>query len=240
LSVGAAVEESKPTAAPLRRRLCQVRNGIPAEGEAIPTTMKTYLKLAACATLMAAASSSVAADYFVRPLVSYVSPIGDAPSTDGYGVCAGTNIGQQNAHEFSFEMSLVRWHEDNPSGAAYPYAGRFYRPAIRYATYLINYRYHFGDRNAKARFYLGPAVGRTYAQLESSIFGFRTWTGDATWSTTWSGSAGVLVRVSPHVELDLGYRFVRIEGADFTLSGVPAKMGTSNSHVIYAGAGWRF
>lgn len=183
--------------------------------------------------------SSQAAETFIKPLVSYV-----APSTEGYsdagavGFAAGTRIGGNNEHEFSFETHYAQWD------------AKFRSPGLnadgtqRFVPNLVGYKIRGNGINTleNVTFYIGPNVGATYIQTEGKASGVISGRDShSAWVLTYGGSAGFIINLSKRLELDIGYRFLRMEAQDdFNLGPFLVRSEAANVSVVSAGLGIKF
>lgn len=187
-------------------------------------------------------AQAAAADSFLRLLVSSDAPT-DAgiSSATGYGLVAGTRIGPKQEHEFSFECHHTAWNIFLLANAMYPVAGRETNTPL-----LLNYRYQFGAHESRIRFYAGPALGFTRVHLNIAIAYPTFAPGPAIernvtdWSFTWSGSAGVLLRLADKADLDLGYRYLCVQDPNHIKGIANLPLDDRKINLFYAGIGFRF
>jgi opacity protein-like surface antigen len=195
-----------------------------------------YLKLVSVTAIFLAVAT-LNASPFVRPYAAYVHPSADGYSDAGaLGVAIGTQTGTRNQHEFSFDWAYTKYNAEVRVGA-YSATG-----TEKYMPYLASYRYLFGAKDAKARFYAGPSLGYTNLLVTASIAGPGVALSGASssWAFTAAGSTGVLVALTDRIALDVGYRFTRIGSADVKVARATFELGDVNVHAAYAGVSFRF
>lgn len=182
------------------------------------------------------------AETFVRPIIGIADP-----STDGYssattgGLCAGYYWHGENASvtkEASLELGYTRW----------TYRGDLEGYSVRakeeYLPVLLNLRAHFpmGQNLDRVRFYFGPSLGLAQARGSAKVkVGSTTYSGSATdWAFCYGGTAGFVFQLSDKVDLDLGFRLLRLEGSDFDVGGSHFEGEASTTKIWYAGLGYRY
>lgn len=198
--------------------------------------LKKAALLIAVAT-MTLANHGLAAEAFIRPTISYVEPATDGfKSATGYGVAGGLNFGSGGNHEVSIEWDYVKWD--------FHYA---VLPGVDLALYekfmpvMVNYRYYVaGTEELKnVRFYIGPSAGMTRSEFGGTLSGVGS-TSDSKWTFSWGGSVGFVVKLAKRVDLDIGYRYIKIQGGTYHFEGLPLRFADSHANVFYGGIGFRF
>lgn len=197
--------------------------------------MKTLSRI--LVVMLAGAAASASADTFIRPAAYYVSPTTDGYSSAGAGaVSIGFSRGENLQHEFSMEVAYVRWNSStNVSGIAVS-------GSEHYMPYLANYRFLFGQKGDTLRAYIGPAIGVMNSRIDVSArsrFGSFSDSSSA-WAFAAAGSAGVVLKLSDKVNLDIGYKYLHAEAASYTIAGVNLEAGAARAHMLGAGIGIRF
>lgn len=195
------------------------------------------LTLVACVALVSLSPFASAADAFVRPVVSLIIPqSGGLDNEVGYGVAAGALFGADSSHEWSLEVTHARWKYEQMmdlsglDGDTLHFSG----PSVDTVTpVLVNYRYRFGSRASRVRFYLGHSLGATQIKrkawaAENGMYrvSFRS---ENDWKFTVAGSAGVAVKLTERVELEAGYRYSWVDD-----------LISRRTHNVYLGAGIKF
>jgi len=198
----------------------------------LPRFVASWLSLASCA---------FAAEAFVRPVVSYVKPSGDGySSSTAIGLAAGVYLGAQSEHEINLEFAYTKWDLHESYGGPLHLEGE-----EKFLPVLVNYRYYVRDDTAAlkaTRFYLGPCVGMTRTKLDFTFTGsgVRFASNDSDWVFTYGGSTGFVTKLGGRFELDLGYRYLRLDQSDYSAPGTTLKGKNSSAHVFSAGVGFRF
>jgi hypothetical protein len=188
----------------------------------------TSLKKIAFATALVILPCSVFADnadYFVRPEIDYVSPQdkGTSEATVGYGLSFGKQLGSDKEHEIS--LDLLYWDENKTLVETLPVTSTI-RSKHKMMPLLLDYRYYAGSSDGRLRLFLGALAGYTNAdesfnvnQTSAPVF---SGTASATrWLPTLGGTAGIEIKTSDRVSVQLGYRYLHIfeknyGGATFT------------------------
>jgi opacity protein-like surface antigen len=202
-------------------------------------TVSSQLKLSVLLAL-AAVQSAVAQEFFVRPTLSYVSS-----SIDGYdscvtpGVSAGLYFGGKSQHEVSVNTLFPKFTFD------YTYQGVREYGNEKFLPLLLDYKYHAVGIDPYAKnvdFYFGGSAGFARSELDIlATNGFTTISGtDRDWVFSYGGSAGFIIKLAKHFDVDLGYRFLGLTKEKFTIANIPLTGEDSHAHVIYAGIGYRF
>lgn len=175
----------------------------------------TNLKKIICAAVLAILPCSVFADYFVRPEIDYVSPQdkdrSSSSATVGYGLSAGTQLGSAQEHEIS--LDLLYWNENESRFQTVPSISSF-AWKHKMMPVLLGYRYYAGGSNSKVRLFLGALAGYTHAnesfsanQSSPAINGSAS---ASRWLPTLGGTAGLEIKASDRVSVQLGYRYLHI------------------------------
>ena len=179
-----------------------------------------------------------AAESYLRPIISNVSP-----STEGYsnavagGLSAGFYWGPRGQHEINYEWGYTYWDSKGVlSNMGY---------AIRetFMPHLINYRFNLRlSESNNYSWYLGPSLGFTNNKvtIEATSGSQRVSFSQADWSFTFGGTTGINLRLTDRIDLDLGYRYLSVKGAKYTVSGVTFESQNAHANIVYAGIGFRF
>ena len=198
--------------------------------------MKMLKITAACAALLLI-SQPAFAEAFVRPFLEVISPNRDGYSSKvGAGVAVGTNLGAEREQEVSLEFAGAQWNTSEVSTAGIAAVRQ------RFVTCLVNYRYHVGPASAPVRFYVGPAIGMTNNRTSLATVGPASiYAGDdSTWSFTWSGSAGLDIKLTERFHLDVGYRFLHVNATDTRIHNITYPGDVLEANIAYAGVSFRF
>lgn len=195
-----------------------------------------------------ALSATASAEVFIRPAfwnVAYTNPSFHSDrdfanplfhSQRGRSLAAGITLGTRQAHELSLELASVPWSYEDPVPGMQDSGPSPFRLGTtasgHYMPLLVNYRFYLGDAARKLRCYAAVSLGATKVTGEATMVlsGPRyAWTG-SDWSTTYGGAAGVSWRMAPHISLDIGYRYLRIKGADLGTANWPNWVAASPLH----------
>lgn len=188
-------------------------------------------------------TSQASAQYFVRPMITYLDPHeGQFSSEVGFAVSAGKYLGAQQQHELSLDVGVAKTEHTGGNPFITISAEMEYLPV------LAKYQYHYPLRAASipASIYVGPAVGVTrmsFSLNERTVIPFGTSVvsgSDDQWNFTWGGSAGVLIKVARNVDIDVGFRYLEVQGADYDLGFASMEMEKTSPTFFYAGVGFRF
>lgn len=174
-----------------------------------PTTLLICaLCLGACLSLPARAEG------FIRPGALYVSYTADGFSgKGGFGLAAGTSFGATKEHELSLEVIRAEWTWNHPVGFVLGTSGEGH-----YTPILANYRYYFGQADARVRIYAGVSAGvvKSSGNIVRALSG-PIWFGSANKTKAAYGAAlGVTGKLSTTISYDLGYRYLQSDGFDVT------------------------
>jgi len=199
--------------------------------------MNTKIKVVALATLIITLGASAKAEGFLRPSILFVSPgMAGASDATGESLAFGTRFGAQAEHELSIEGNWVQWDEKTS------YAGFAVSGSLKYAPYLANYRYYFGQKDSPVRLYFGPSVGIAITKVSVTATGpgVNVAAGGSTTSAAYGGTAGLVIRLAEKVDLDVGYRYLYVKGSNVSVAGVTAQLDDAKANVLYAGVSFRF
>jgi opacity protein-like surface antigen len=198
--------------------------------------MKSIRTIVSTAALLALATTLNAAS-FLRPYAAYVNPSQEGYSDAGaVGFALGIQTGTQEEHEFSFDWSYTRYDSEGWIG------GYSFNGTEKYMPYLASYRFVFGKKESRARLYVGPSLGYTNIRADASVsgYGVRATASCSAWAPTGAGSAGVLLKLTDMLGLDVGYRYIHIGSTDVKVAGVNVELGDVDVHSLYAGLSFRF
>lgn len=200
---------------------------------------RTILLTGVVALASAALPSSYAAAgvAFVRPVIAYVAPEADGYDDAGYiGVAAGATLGATRQHEIGGEIGGTGWEFDERFGSIRSQGEENYVPI------LANYRYYVQPAGAKVRVFFGPSIGFTSASYEIEVSGPGLFQKDDSTEVlfTIAGNVGVDFQLNDKLSLNVGYRYLYIEGGDTELLGTNIDLDESKAHLIFAGLNIRF
>jgi opacity protein-like surface antigen len=201
------------------------------------TTQKVTVLLSVAAA-MALANHGLAAEAFIRPTIFYVEPATDGfKSATGYGVAGGVCFGSGENHEVSIEWDYVKWDFHLTVSPGVDLASWY----EKFMPVMVNYRYYVaGTEELKnVRFYIGPSAGMTRSEFGGTLSGVGS-TSDSKWTFSWGGSVGFVVKLAKRVDLDIGYRYIKIQGGTYHFEGLPVRFEDSHANVFYGGIGIRF
>ena len=190
-------------------------------------------------------SDTATADFaggFARPIIGIADP-----STDGYssattaGLCAGYYWNSETSSitkEASLEIGYTKWtYRGDVEGYGV-------RAKEEYLPVMLNLRAHFplGKELERVRFYFGPSLGLAQARGSIKVSdGEDTYSGSVSdWSFCFGGTAGFVFQLTDKIDLDVGFRLLRLEGSDFDVEGYSVESETSTTKIWYAGLGYRF
>jgi len=116
-----------------------------------------------------------------------------------------------------------------------------YQPSLDVAPLLASYRYYIGDQNARLRGFVGGGLGVAHVQARSRVWGhsYRSET-DSVWKFAWEGTAGVAIKLTERLKLDLAYAYQEIDGDTFELGNISYKFEPLKTSMLMAGATWQF
>ena len=164
------------------------------------------------------AALAVQAGTYVRPIVGYFAfDNSDFKNKTGFGLAVGSTLDSGGNHEVELEIDQVAWEAVwiNPGpraiGSTFPMGDGHLIPV------LVGYRYRTGTPDSPLRFYVGANLGATYVSgdiLQSAPSPLdHPWTGSvSSWRATLGGAIGVEIRLTHHVNLDVGYRYRAVHG----------------------------
>jgi|GEM_PF-5130813 opacity protein-like surface antigen len=182
-------------------------------------------------------SSHASARGFIRPTIAYVIPEADGYDNAGYlGFAAGFVAGPGHQHEISAEIGATGWEFDEREGSVRVEGQETYVPM------LVSYRCYAQPEGSKVRFFIGPSVGFTHVQYEVKASGQNLFSKDETseFRFTLAGNVGVDFRLSTKLSLNVGYRYLYIDGGNAELFGADIEVDESKAQVIFAGLNIRF
>ena len=212
-----------------------------AEGEADqPTThMNRSIVITGLAALALAANTAghAATQAFIRPVIAYVNPEADGYDDAAYlGVQAGIFTGPTKQHEFSAEIGATGWEFDERE------AGLRVQGTETYVPVLASYRYYVQPADSKVRFFFGPSIGFTHANYEVEVSGGGGFSKDdsAEIFFTAAGNVGVDIKFNEKLSLNVGYRYLFIDGGETEIFYSTVQLDDSKAHVVFAGLNIRF
>ena len=121
-----------------------------------------------------------------------------------------------------------------------------YRPALAIVPVMANYRFYVGQPNSRMRFFLGAGAGFATMRMESELWkefkrNSHAKTQSSTESSfTWSGTAGISIKLIDRLHLDFSYAYQSIEGVDFRMTNVTCNLDRMQTHLVRGGATWTF
>ncbi|MGH8017680.1 MAG: outer membrane protein [Opitutaceae bacterium] len=205
------------------------------------TTIKA-VSLFACACLAAASgfaaqTSEDDARPYARVLATVVQPTEDeADAGCGALLELGASAGQDAGWEAAFTTGWVGWEQTETFGGDVVEADADLYPLLL----GIRYRIPLG-RESPVHLAVGPAAGWTYSSISgSATIDDILYTASASrWNFTWGGEAALVFTLSS-IDLVAGYKFLSTDAGEVTLDGVEYDLGSVDTHVFYAGLGWRW
>ncbi len=209
-------------------------------------TMHQLKRILALAAFCAVSFAGLHAQAFVRPLVGLVEPRdSDASSGTYLGLVSGyywRGADSSVTKEVSVEFGRAKWDYDTTILSYGVHGEESYVPVV------LNLRAHVDIPEELQipgfRFYIGPSIGTSYAKYEVSIKDSGGSTlfadDDSNWVFTYGASAGFVVPIYKAIDLDIGYRFIHLDGDDVEIAGQNMSISSSSVHVLYMGIGYRF
>ena len=183
-----------------------------------------------------------AADSFIGAIVTEVDPhVAGASTATGLGFCTGVywRTGQEDLEkEVSFEFWSARWTGRDALGVRQDSFSDTLMPL------MLNFRVNVAPDSSlkKLRVYIGPSIGMTSAHGRDQITGggMNQSFDDTVWNMVWGGTAGLKIRVTPTVDIDLGYRVLVIAKTTYRYQGQGYGFGQRATNVFSLGVGMRF
>lgn len=191
----------------------------------------------AALALTVTTSSQAAVQAFVRPVIAYVHPDADGYDDAGYlGVQAGVFTGATKQHEFSGEIGATGWDFDDRYGNTRVQGTETYVPV------LASYRFYTQPVGSKVRFFFGPSIGFTEAGYEIEVSSPGRFEKDDSTEIffTFAANAGLDITVNDRFSINVGYRYLHIDGGETELLGNDLDLEESKAHVVFAGLNIRF
>jgi outer membrane protein W len=188
-------------------------------------------------TLASITTTQAAGRAFIRPTLAYVMPEADGYDDAAYiGVAGGVVSGAAQEHEFSAEIGATGWDFEERAGSARAKGTETYVPI------LASYRYYAQPADAKVRFYIGPSIGFTQSQYEIEVSGPGVFVKDDSTEVhfTWAASLGFDIKVNEKFSINVGYRYLYIDGGETELLGTNLDLDESKASAITAGLNIRF
>ncbi len=173
----------------------------------------------------------------LRPIVGYVSPDADGYDNAGYiGFAGGVAVGTTRQHEFHVETGVTGW-EQKESGYGYYAEG-----TETYVPVLVGYRHYTEPLGSKLRLYVGPSIGLTHVLYEIEARGSGVFIKDDSNEVLFTAAAniGVEIRFNERMSLDVGYRYLYIDGGDTELLGMNVSFDDARAHIGQVGLNIRF
>jgi opacity protein-like surface antigen len=183
-----------------------------------------------------------AADSFIGAIVTEVDPhVAGASTATGLGFCTGVywRTGQEDLEkEVSFEFWSARWTGRDALGVRQDSFSDTLMPL------MLNFRVNVApDSDYKnLRVYFGPSIGMARMNGRDHITGggMDQRFDDSVWNMVWGGTAGLKIRVTPTVDIDLGYRVLVIAKTTYRYQGQGYGFGQRATNVFSLGVGMRF
>lgn len=201
-----------------------------------------YKSLVACAIFLGVLTQGRAADYFIGPIVTEVDPhVAGASSATGLGFCTGVywRTDQQDLEkEVSFECWSARWTGWDARGVRQDTFSDTLMPL------MLNFRVNIAPDSElkRLRVYIGPSIGmaRTDGKDHITGGGMNQSFDDSIWNVVWGGTAGVKIRLTQRLDLDLGYRVLVVSKTTYEYQGQGYGFGRRALNVLSLGLGMRF
>jgi opacity protein-like surface antigen len=181
-----------------------------------------------------------ARDFLVRPAAMHLNFTDDTfTSEEGFSLAAGLTLGSNRAHELSVEIGRTDWEFSAP---LFVFNNTQFKTTGQGDATLahVSYRYNFLPSTARLRPYLGGSLGaaKLSGDIERKLSG-PWYVGQIDdWTLSYAASTGVALRLNDHISVELGYRYLQIDGTTHRGSSTPGVIITIedlNAHVITAG-----
>lgn len=200
-----------------------------------------YKSLVTIALLLGILTQGRAADTFIGPIVTEVDPhVAGASSATGLGFCTGVywRTAQEDLEkEISLEVWRAKWSGWDARGVRQDSFSDTLMPL------LLNLRVNVApDSDLKQlRVYLGPSIGMARVNGRDHITGggMDQSFDDSVWNMVWGGTAGFMIRLTPKIEIDLGYRLLVIAKTTYHYQGQGYGFGRRATNVFSLGVGIR-
>lgn len=192
------------------------------------------------AALLLALTTNSHAQWFARAMITRVDPSWEGYSgATGAGITGGRFFGARQQHEVSLDVSSAKWEADEFDSGLRLKGDETHTPV------LLNYRYHVtgSDEFRNVQFYLGPCVGYTRSKVDFTITGLETGPvqlEDSDWVFSWGGNAGFLVTLTRNLELEVGYRYLKLSDASYSFLDTSIEADSAHFNIYYAGLSVRF
>lgn len=203
--------------------------------------MMNLRHLAASAALLLAFVSNSQAQWFARANAAHFDPSWKGYSgATGVGIAGGRFFGARQEHEVSLDISSAKWHADEVDFGVQLEGDETHTP------FLLNYRYHVEGTEEFRRigFYIGPCVGYTRSHVDFDLRGVSsqgsTQLKDTAWEFSWGGNVGFIVRLEHNLELDFGYRYLKISDTSYDFREGSIDVEAAHFNIFYGGVSVRF
>jgi hypothetical protein len=183
------------------------------------TMIKAKTLILAAASLAVFSGSSAFAEMYLRPAAwrADYSASGFAAKI-GPALELGTTIESSRQQRIGVEAAYIPWGLNllTPTLAPTSFLGVV---GDGHLTPVIGtYRYQIREASARWNVYIGGSAGVTKVsgRIETRLSGL-AYGGDVNhWATTLAGSVGVSAAVTPNVSIDLAYRYLWLDGVDYS------------------------
>jgi opacity protein-like surface antigen len=183
-----------------------------------------------------------AADSFIGAIVTEVDPhVAGASTATGLGFCTGVywRTGQEDLEkEVSFEFWSARWTGRDALGVRQDSFSDTLMPL------MLNFRVNVAPDSSlkKLRVYIGPSIGMARVNGRDQITGggMNQHFDDSVWNTVWGGTAGFIFRLTPRVDINLGYRLLVMSKTTYHYQDQSYGLGRRAIDVFSLGAVMRF
>jgi len=120
-----------------------------------------------------------------------------------------------------------------------------YHPALDAVPVLANYRCYFGDKDSRVRLFVGGGVGYANLRARSKIWQSNRHfhddeESDSAWKFAWNATAGVSIKLTEPLRLDVGYAYQEINGTTFDMSNLSYKLDSVKTNMLRGGVTWLF
>ena len=159
--------------------------------------------------LVACSSLTAKAEGFIRPGAVYVSYTDAGLSGNGgVSLAAGTGFGAAKEHELSLEVVRASWSWKQQFGS---FAGLGSTGDGYCTPILANYRYYFGQADARLRVYAGASAGvvKSSGDVVLALSGVMRLGSVNQTKAAYGATIGVTGKLSAKISYDVGYRYLQ-------------------------------
>jgi len=201
-----------------------------------------YKSLVTIALFLGISTLGRAADSFIGPIVTELDPhVAGASTATGIGFCTGVywRTAQEDLEkEISFEFWRAKWTGWDAKGVRQDSFSDTLMPL------MLNFRANLAPVSdyKRLRVYIGPSIGiaRVNGRDQITGGGMNQHFDDSVWNTVWGGTAGFIFRLTPRVDINLGYRLLVMSKTTYHYQGQGYGFGRRAIDVFSLGVVMRF